>query len=67
MIRFPLAAGTAPHKDGCSEPLRAGVAIRAKVSDEVGSEIREQIKAGAFPVRLMTEERGSGGVVGCWA
>jgi len=49
---FPLAAATAPHKDGCSEPLRAGVAIRAKVSDEVDGWIREQIKAGSFPERL---------------
>jgi len=47
--------------------LQAGVAIRAKVSNEVDGEIGEQIKVGAFPLRLMTEERGSGGVVGCWA
>lgn len=39
----------APQKGG-SEPLRAGVAIRAKVSNEVGSEIREQIKAQATAV-----------------
>lgn len=40
----------------------AGVAIWASVSEEVDARIREQIKAGVFPVRLKTEEWNSGSI-----
>lgn len=38
----------------------AGVAIWASVSDEVDAKIREQIKAGVFPIRLKPEDWASG-------
>lgn len=41
----------------------AGIAIWASVSPEVDAKIREQIKAGAFPVRLKPEDWTSGEVV----
>lgn len=40
----------------------AGFAIWASVSEEVDAKIREQIKAGSFPVRLKPEEWQSGSV-----
>jgi cytolysin-activating lysine-acyltransferase len=38
----------------------SGVAIWASVSDEVDTRIREQVKAGVFPVRLKPEDWTSG-------
>jgi cytolysin-activating lysine-acyltransferase len=38
----------------------AGIAIWASVSEEVDAKIREQIKAGVFPVRLKPEDWTSG-------
>jgi cytolysin-activating lysine-acyltransferase len=38
----------------------AGLAIWASVSDEVDAEIRQQIKAGVFPIRLKPEAWNSG-------
>lgn len=38
----------------------AGLAIWASVSDEVDAKIREQIKAGVFPLRLKPEDWNSG-------
>ena len=49
-----------PQKEGEPEPLPAGIAIWAKVSEEVDAKIREQIRAGAFPVRLKGEDWDSG-------
>jgi cytolysin-activating lysine-acyltransferase len=40
----------------------AGFAIWASVSEEVDAKIREQIKAGTFPVRLKPEDWQSGSV-----
>ena len=40
----------------------AGFAIWASVSEEVDAKIREQIKAGSFPVRLKPEEWQSGSI-----
>jgi len=40
----------------------AGVAIWASVSDEADQRIRDQIKAGAFPVRLKAEDWNSGSI-----
>ena len=56
MIRDRVAVAAPPHKEGALEPPMAGVAFWAKVSPEVDGKIREQIKAGAFPVRLKAEE-----------
>jgi cytolysin-activating lysine-acyltransferase len=60
MIRDRIAVASPPQKEGEPEPLPAGIAIWAKVSDEVDGKIREQIKAGAFPVRLKAEDWDSG-------
>jgi len=40
----------------------AGVAIWASVSDSVDATIRDQIKAGVFPIRLKAEEWNSGSI-----
>ncbi|MET1112189.1 MAG: toxin-activating lysine-acyltransferase [Allosphingosinicella sp.] len=40
----------------------AGVAIWASVSEEVDAQIREQIRAGVFPVRLKAEDWTSGSI-----
>ena len=50
-------------KDG--EPMAgtlSGIAIWASVSDEVDAKIREQIKAGTFPIRLKPEDWTSGDI-----
>ena len=60
MIRARLAAPTPAYRAGCCEPPLAGIAIRAKAPEEVDKNIREQIKSGAFPVRLKAEEWDSG-------
>lgn len=38
----------------------AGIAIWASVSDEVDQKIREQVKAGVFPIRLKSDDWASG-------
>ncbi len=40
----------------------AGVAIWASVSEEVDAQIREQVRAGSFPVRLKTDDWTSGSI-----
>lgn len=40
----------------------AGVAIWASVSEEVDAQIREQVRAGVFPVRLKAEDWTSGSI-----
>jgi len=40
----------------------AGMAIWASVSEETDARIREQIKAGVFPIRLKPEDWTSGGI-----
>ncbi len=53
-IAYPEADKDNPMSDV------AGMAIWASVSEEVDAKIREQIKAGIFPVRLKAEEWVSG-------
>jgi hemolysin-activating ACP:hemolysin acyltransferase len=56
-------AGEAREGKQISDPTKAplaGVAIWASVSDEVEAKIREQIKAGVFPIRLKGDEWNSG-------
>ena len=50
--------------DTDSSPLTdlAGLAIWASVSEEVDRAIREQIKAGVFPIRLKAEDWNSGSI-----
>ncbi len=49
--------GEMPSLEGLS-----GIAIWATVSDEVDAKIREQIKAGVFPVRLAADDWTSGSI-----
>jgi hemolysin-activating ACP:hemolysin acyltransferase len=58
--RVAIARSTADGKVGQT----AGVAIWASVSEEVDAHIREQIKAGVFPIRLKPEDWNSGDI--CW-
>ena len=53
-------------KEGQSNPALeqlAGIAFWASVSDAVDAKIKEQIKAGAFPIRLKPEEWVSGDTI----
>ncbi|MCA3160286.1 MAG: toxin-activating lysine-acyltransferase [Burkholderiales bacterium] len=62
LLRDRIAIASAkdsPEAETASGPL-AGIAIWASVSDEVDTKIREQIKTGAFPVRLKPEDWASG-------
>lgn len=65
LLRDRLAIATARPKDAgeatsnVGESL-AGIAIWASVNDEVDAKIREQIKSGAFPVRLSSDDWTSG-------
>lgn len=60
-IAMAYASGSKaePGKPG---PDVAGMAIWASVSEEVDARIREQIKAGVFPVRLKPEDWNSGDI-----
>lgn len=65
LLRDRLAIATARPKDegeaesNIGESL-AGIAIWASVDDAVDAKIREQIKGGAFPVRLSSDDWVSG-------
>ena len=56
-IASPAEEGSNP-KDGSL----SGIAIWANVSEEVDAKIREQIKAGTFPIRLKSEDWTSGNI-----
>lgn len=59
-----LDAGTAPRANKkADEDSVAGIAIWATVSDAVDAKITEQIRAGAFPVRLGVDDWTSGETV----
>ncbi|WP_270934249.1 toxin-activating lysine-acyltransferase [Falsiroseomonas oryzae] len=60
MLRDRLAIAYPPKSDQAPEPDMAGFAIWASVSEEVDARIREQVKAGVFPIRLKSEEWTSG-------
>ena len=64
LIRDRVAVALSKPKDeeAPQGPL-AGFAIWASVSDDVNAKIQEQIKAGAFPVRLKPEDWTSGDTV----
>ena len=58
---FSRRAPATPREGGAGADLpMAGVAIWASVSDEVDAKIREQIKAGVFPIRLKPDDWTSG-------
>lgn len=56
--RVALASGKSDNDNGVN--AATGIAIWASVSKEVDAKIREQVKAGVFPVRLQAEEWTSG-------
>ena len=59
MIRNRIAIARTATGEGRPEET-AGIAIWASVSPEVDAGIREQIKAGVFPIRLKAEDWASG-------
>jgi cytolysin-activating lysine-acyltransferase len=60
LIRDRVAIAQAANPSPMEEGGLAGIAIWASVSEEVDVKIREQIKAGVFPVRLKPEDWTSG-------
>ena len=62
LIRDRIAIAYAGDKERGPLTEIAGVAIWASVSEEVDAEIRQQIKAGVFPVRLKAEAWNSGSI-----
>ncbi len=60
LIRDRIAIAYPGKKETNGMDDIAGVAIWASVSDEVDGRIREQIKAGTFPIRLKPEDWNSG-------
>lgn len=59
LLRDRLAIASTRVKDS-SDQATAGMAIWASVSDSVDAKIREQVKSGAFPVRLSSDDWTSG-------
>jgi len=66
LLRDRIAVASAAPKPGAPPSLNdgrvVGLAIWAKVSAEVDAKIREQIKAGVFPVRLKPQDWASGDI-----
>jgi hemolysin-activating ACP:hemolysin acyltransferase len=58
--RVAIARSTGNPNAGGKAGETAGVAIWASVSPEVDANIHEQVKAGAFPIRLKPEDWNSG-------
>ncbi|MDP4594760.1 MAG: toxin-activating lysine-acyltransferase [Beijerinckiaceae bacterium] len=58
--RIAIASAKPDTGDKTASASLAGLAIWASVSDAVDEKIREQIKAGVFPVRLKAEDWVSG-------
>jgi len=62
MMRDRVAVATGGTQGGKIANPPSGIAIWASVSKEVDERIREQIKAGVFPVRLQAQEWTSGDI-----
>ncbi len=60
--RVAIASSANTNDDTPSLDSLSGIAIWASVSEEVDVKIREQIKAGVFPVRLGADEWTSGSI-----
>ncbi len=60
LLRDRVAIANSGKIDDLTKAPLAGFAIWASVSDDVDAKIREQIRAGVFPVRLNGEEWNSG-------
>ena len=64
LIRDRVAiAAPKPKNEGDPPGTLAGIAIWAKVSEEVNEKIQEQIKAGSFPIRLKADDWTSGDII----
>ena len=67
LMRNRIAIATAPKKEDAPETSLAaplmGIAIWASVSEEVDVNIREQVKAGIFPIKMKPEDWTSGEIV----
>jgi cytolysin-activating lysine-acyltransferase len=65
LIRDRIAIAQVKAEEGAEKAslVPASIAIWASVSPEVDAKIREQIKAGALPVRLKAEDWNSGDIV----
>lgn len=61
--RIAIAQPTAEGGNEKAALAPASIAIWASVSSETDTKIREQVKAGAFPVRLKAEEWNNGDIV----
>lgn len=62
LIRDRIAIASATPKEGAGAEMLSGIAIWASVSEEVDAKIREQTKAGVFPIRLKPEDWTSGSI-----
>ncbi|NKB55065.1 MAG: toxin-activating lysine-acyltransferase [Alphaproteobacteria bacterium] len=62
LLRDRVAIATAKPKENEGADTLTGFAIWASVSEDVDAKIREQIRAGVFPVRLKPEDWTSGPV-----
>jgi len=60
--RVAIASSAKPDDNAPELEALSGVAIWASVSEEVDAKIREQIKAGVFPIRLGADEWNSGSI-----
>lgn len=62
LMRDRVAIASTKAKDGSdvTDGALAGIAIWASVSDAVDQKVREEIKAGVFPIRLKPDEWASG-------
>ncbi|WP_425073456.1 toxin-activating lysine-acyltransferase [Sagittula sp. S175] len=62
LVHDRIAIAYSRKAEGDVQPDVAGMAIWASVSEEVDAKIREQIKGGAFPIRLKQNEWNSGDI-----
>lgn len=62
LIRDRIAIAQPAKEAGAQLEALAGIAIWASVSDEVDAKIRDQIKAGNFPLKLKPEDWTSGSI-----
>lgn len=63
LLRDRIAVAKASNEADPSTKSLTGIAIWATVSDAVDTRIREQIRAGVFPVRLKPDDWASGKIV----
>lgn len=62
LMRDRIALAAPAKDDGAQPGDMTSLAIWASVSEEVDAKIREQIKAGVFPIRLKPDEWTSGSI-----